>query len=434
MPDAPPFPDIASLWQETAAPRPVFGRLETDTACDVAIIGGGYTGLCAARALAGFGLAPVVLEASRVGWGASGRNGGVVGAKFRIAFSEMAKRFGLETARRMHALGQAAVEGVGETVESLAIEGADYRPTGALRCAHTPGHLAALRAEADWLRDVLGDSHVRLLGPEETARETGSQDFCGSMLTGHGGIIHPLNYAFGLARGVQAAGVPLFEESPALRLERERGGLRVITPRGSLWAKQVLIATNGYSDLTPATAAVRRGVIPFRSAMIATAPLTGAQAADLLPEGRSYTETRRMMRWFRRADGRLLYGGRGAFGTSDRASAFAALERAMLRQFPGLEGHPVTHRWSGLVAMTLDSLPHLGPAEDRVVHCLGYNGTGVAMASHIGREAARLLCGETPDAGLLGSLPLRPVPFYPLRAPAVRAVAGWYQLLDALGR
>lgn len=262
------------------------------------------------------------------------------------------------------------------------------------------------------------------------AEETGSGDFPGGMLNLHGGVIHPLNYVRGMARALAGQGVRIFAQTPVTGLRPSAAGVELHTARGVIRARQAVIATNGYSDLTPATAAVRKRLIPFRSAMVATAPLD----RPLLAHDRSYTETRRMMRWFRLAQGRLIYGGRGAFGKSDSAGAFAALERAMRRQFPQLGDIAVTHRWSGLVAMTMDSLPHLGRLDDRVTFALGYNGTGVALASFIGRHAAAMVQGQVTDAGLLTSQALRPVPLYPVREPAVRLVAGWYQFLDAIGR
>lgn len=434
MASADPRPDVASLWQATAVPRPPVVPLPGDTHCDVVVIGGGYTGLSTARSLAERGLAPIVVEAARIGWGASGRTGGVVSGKFRVGFRDIATRHGLETARRMHDLGLEAIETVGRLVEAYAIPGADLRTTGSLRCAYNAHTFEGLKAEAAWLREALGDDAVTILSAEEVAEETGARDFVGGMLNRHGGVIHPLNFVFGLAAGVRASGIPVHDETLVTRFRRDGDGVLVETPHGVIRARQVVIATNSYSDLTTATAAVRSSIIPFRSAMIATAPLAGTAAAGLLKSGRSYTETRRMMRWFRKSGDRLLYGGRGAFGREDSSSAFAALETAMVRQFPELAGVAVTHRWSGLVAMTLDSLPHLGRLDDRVVYSVGYNGSGVALSAGIGRHVAALITGETPDLGLLTANPLQRIPFYGLREPAVRLVAGWYQFLDAIGR
>jgi len=430
----PPFPDIQSLWQETAGARPVFGGLPGDRHYDVAIIGGGYTGLSTAHYLARRGVSSVVLEASRIGWGASGRNGGVVSGKFRIAFSEIAERFGLETARRMHDLGIEAIEQVGELVADYGIASAGYRPTGSLRCAHNAVSLEGLKKEAAWLRETLGDRACSILTAPDMEVETGSLDFVGGMLNTHGGIIHPLNFVLGIAAGLKSAGIDIFENTPVTGLKREGKGVLLQTPSGTVTAGQAVIATNSYSDLTKATAAVRTAIIPFRSAMIATEPLTGKAGGNLLARGRSYTETRRMMRWFRKAGDRLLYGGRGAFGKTDSQGAFTALHKAMVRQFPELADATVTHRWSGLVAMTMDSIPHVGRLDDRIVYAVGYNGTGVALASNMGKYIAAILTGESPDLGLLTSERLKPVPFYPIREPAVRLVAGWYQFLDAIGR
>lgn len=426
--------DIDSLWRATSVARPEFGSLSGDQSFDVAIIGGGYTGLCTARYLVKAGLSPVVIEANRIGWGASGRNGGVVSGKFRVGFKDIAARHGLDTARRMHALGLEAVDHVGQLVEELGIAGADYRPSGSLRCAHNAHTFEGLRSEATWMREALGDTGVSILSAGEVAAETGSHGFTGGMLNTHGGVIHPLNFVLGMAAGLKALGIVIHENTTVIGVRREGVGVVVETPTGRITARQLVIATNSYSDLTPATASVRTSIIPFRSAMIATEPLAGTPGAGLLASGRSYTETRRMMRWFRKSGDRLLYGGRGAFGKSDSASAFAALEKAMVRQFPQLASVRVTHRWSGLVAMTLDSLPHLGRLDDRVVYSVGYNGTGVALASGIGRHVAALVTGGSPDLGLLTRQPLPHIPLYGLREPAVRLVAGWYQFLDAIGR
>ena len=174
-------------------------------------------------------------------------------------------------------------------------------------------------------------------------------------------------------------------------------------------------------------------MVPFRSAIIATAPLPEALDRKLLAERRSYGETRRMMRWFRRVDERFVFGGRGAFGTEDSDAAFEALRRAMVALFPDLAEVAIDYRWSGHVAMTMDKFPHVGRLDDCLSCCLGYNGAGVALSTLLGRYAAAFALGETPAVGLLDAARLKRIPFYPLRELGVRAIAGWYQFLDAVG-
>ncbi|QEI08472.1 FAD-binding oxidoreductase [Pigmentiphaga aceris] len=429
-----PLPEISSLWMDTAARAPRFPAQAGTTQCDVAIIGGGYTGLSTAHHLTQAGLAPVVLEASRIGWGASGRNGGVVSAKFRISSADIAGTYDLAMARRMAQIANESVELIGELVDTCNIPDAGFMMSGNLKCAHNAVSMDKLRAEQQWLATNMGDTGLRIQSAAEVAEETGSRDFVGGLLNPHGGLIHPLNFVRGLAESVSRAGVPVFEQSPVRAMRRDGERMLLETPSGTVSAKQVVIATNAYSDLTPATVQVQRTLVPFRSALIATEPLTTPAFAKLLATNRSYTETRRMMRWFRRAGDRILFGGRGAFGKADSAAATDALRRKMVAIFPELASVQVTHRWSGLVGMTLDSVPHVGRLDPYVSYAVGYNGAGVAMSTLMGRYLARIVQGETPELGLLWAPHLKKLPFYPVREPAVRMVAGWYQFLDAIGR
>jgi glycine/D-amino acid oxidase-like deaminating enzyme len=424
---------VRSLWAATATPAPELPRLESDVRADVAIVGGGYSGLSAALTLQQRGIRPVVLDAHSIGWAASGRNGGVVSAKFRVPFPEIAKAHGLATAKRMHHIAHEAVDVVEELIGDLGIEGARFERSGALRCAHTKRALEAIAAEGQWLRSELGDNSISVLGAAEVAEETGSPAFVGGVLTRHSGSIHPLSYVRGLARGLVARGVEVFEHSAVQRIRQEAQEVSLETATARVRARQVIIATDAYSDLTPATRHLRPTIIPFRSAIIATEPLPPGLEARLMRHRHSCMETRRMMKWFRKFDGRMLFGGRGAFGTRDSQRSFSGLRHAMTDMFPDLAGIEVEFQWSGFVGMTLDQLPHVGRLDDRTCVCLGYNGAGVAMASLLGRYAAMFAAGHSPDVALLDASRLRRLPFYPLRAPGIRTVAGWYQLLDALG-
>ncbi|WP_321858226.1 NAD(P)/FAD-dependent oxidoreductase [Paraburkholderia tropica] len=434
-----PQPD--SLWRHLAGEAGSFdapvgaGPLTRDLQVDVAVIGAGYSGLCAAHALHQRGVSCAVLDANPVGWGASGRNGGVVSSKFRPSFSAIASAHGLDVAKRMHRLAHDGVRTVEALVEECGIGRAQFERTGSLRCAHTERALASIVAEAEWVRASLGDRSMTVLSREAVRAETGSTGFVGGVLSADAGTILPLEYVLGIARSLAARGVPIHTSTPVLAIDRAPGvaGVTLRTAGATVRARQVIVATNAYSDLTPATDAMRRELVPFRSAMIATERLPAALDAKLMTQRRSYTETRSMMKWFRRADGRMLFGGRDAFGKEGQDTGFEALRRAMVGLFPDLADIRVEFRWSGYVGMTFNALPHVGRADDATVFCVGYNGAGVAMASLIGQHAAALALGETPDLALLAQDGLRPVPFHALRAPGVRLVAAWYQFLDAMG-
>ena len=410
--------------------------LTRDISVDVAIIGGGYSGLNAAYALHKRGASAVVLDAKTVGWGASGRNGGVITSKFRPSFPRIAKAHGLNVARDMHRIAHQAVRVVESHVAEFAdfgLRDARYEHNGSLRCAHTDSALAVIRNEAEWLAANLGDRSLSVLSRHEVAAETGSNAFVGGVLSTDAGAILPLRYVRGLAAGVQSQGVDIFEGTPVFSMDRTDKGVILRTPQASVNAGQVIIATNSYSNFTPATKAYHKTLVPFRSAMIATRKLTAEQDAVLMTQCRSYTETRRMMKWFRKVDGRILFGGRDAFGKEGQTTGFEALRRAMVELFPILQAWPIDYQWSGYVGMTFDALPHIGRADDRTTFCLGYNGAGIAMSSFLGQQAAALALGDPVTLSLLGREGLTPVPLHALRAPAVRMVAGWYQLLDALG-
>ena len=428
------LPSVDSLWEATANPARAFPVLSGESQADVVIIGAGYTGLSAAHHVAKSGLSPVVLEANRPGWGASGRNGGVITAKFRLSFREIDAAHGRAMARRMYEIAHEATDMVEELVSELGIAGANLTRTGQVKAAHNEATLRAAIDEADWMTREMGSAAVRILDKDGVREETGSDVFVGGVLNPGSGGIHPLNYLRGLADGLAGRGVPIFQESPVAKLYRDKDGIVAETPQGAVRAKQAIIATNSYSDMTAATAHMQRTLIPFRSVMVATARLPRNLAGKLMPTGRTYTETKRMMRWFRMVDNRVIFGGRGAFGKQDSQAAFDALRKAMVGIFPDLADIPLAYKWSGLVAMTLDSVPHIGRLDDRTLVSMGYNGAGVAMSSLMGRYLAALVRGETPDVGLLDVRRMKSIPFYPLREPAVRMVAGWYQFLDAIGR
>lgn len=425
---------VQSLWAATAQPAPALQSLEGERQCDVVIIGAGYTGLSAAHHIARSGREPLIVEANTLAWGASGRNGGVVSPKFRVGFPTLMSRFGRDTALQMYHTGHAAVDSLVEMVETLGLTGAELHLGGHIAAAHNVHALGALGATADWIKRETGGTSSRMISAEQVREMTGSTIFAGGLLTPKAGGIHPLNYARGMARHLVEHGVKMFINSPAERVRHEGGRVIVQTPQGRVIARQVIYATNGYSDQTRATDTLHRRLIPFRSAIIATQPLPPDILAAIMPGGQVCGDTKRMLRWFRVIGDRLIFGGRGAFGKGDSQSAFDALQRSMGDVFPSLRDQPIAYRWSGLVAMTLDYLPHAGQLDERSYYAIGYNGGGVAMSTWMGKQLAAMTAGEKVELGLLAGEHFNPIPLHAFRAPGVRLAAGWQQFLDIIGR
>jgi glycine/D-amino acid oxidase-like deaminating enzyme len=425
---------VQSLWAATAQPSPALQSLEGDRQCDVVIIGAGYTGLSAAHHIALSGREPLIVDANTLAWGASGRNGGVVSPKFRVGFSTLMERFGRDTALQMYRTGYAAVDSLVEMVESLGLTGAQLRMGGHIAAAHNVHALGGLQSTANWIKRETGGESSVMISAEQVREMTGSTIFTGGLLTPKAGGIHPLGYARGIAQSLTDRGVKLYINSPAEQVRHEGDRVIVQTPQGRVSARQVIYATNGYSDQTRATDTLHRRLIPFRSAIIATQPLPADVLAQIMPGGQVCGDTKRMLRWFRVVGDRLIFGGRGAFGKNDSESAFRTLQRSMGDVFPILRDYKIDFRWSGLVAMTLDYLPHAGQLDERSFYAIGYNGGGVAMSTYMGTQLSKMTVGEKVDLGLLCGDKFNPIPLHAFRAPGVRLAAGWQQFLDVIGR
>jgi glycine/D-amino acid oxidase-like deaminating enzyme len=425
---------VQSLWAATAQPAPALQSLEGERQCDVVIIGAGYTGLSAAHHIARSGREPLILEANTLAWGASGRNGGVVSPKFRVGFAALMARFDRDTALQMYRTGYAAVDSLVEMVDTLGLTHAQLKMGGHIAAAHNVHALAGLESTANWIKRETGRASSVMISAEQVRDATGSTIFAGGLLTPKAGGIHPMNYARGIAQHLVDDGVKIFINSPAQQVRHEGDRVVVQTPQGRVSARQVIYATNGYSDQTRATDTLHRRLIPFRSAIIATQPLPQDVLATLMPGGQVCGDTKRMLRWFRVVGDRLIFGGRGAFGKDDSQRAFDDLQHSMGVVFPILRDFKVDYRWSGLVAMTLDYLPHAGQLDPQSFYAIGYNGGGVAMSTWMGRQLAAMTAGEKVHLGPLAGEGFNPIPLHAFRAPGVRLAAGWQQFLDVIGR
>ncbi len=424
------MPAVAhSLWTATANPAPATPPLEGEAAAEVAVIGGGFTGLSTALHLAERGVSVSLLEAESPGWGASGRNGGQVIPGLKHDPDELETLFGKERGARLIAMAGGAADLVFALVDKHAIA-CDARRTGWIQGAHDAvGLAAAHRRAADWARR---GAAVEALDKARVAELLGSDTYVGGLLDRRGGGLHPLNYALGLASAATRAGASIHGQSRVKRIERQGGGFRLHAGQGVLAARRIVIGTNGYADglVDP----LRRSIVPVSSVQVATRPLSDNLRKTILPEGQVVSDTRRLLLYFRLdADGRFIMGGRGAFGERGILTRQADLRAAAEQLFPQLAGIEWRHHWGGFVALTTDHLPHLHELEPGIVTALGYNGRGVAMATAMGQQLAAYASGtkaEDLDFPVTG---LAPIPFHVLRKPALSALTAWYKARERFG-
>jgi glycine/D-amino acid oxidase-like deaminating enzyme len=416
------------LWTDTAPPLPRGLTAPLPDSTDVAIIGGGYTGLSAARSLARRGTDVTLLERHTLGWGASGRNGGFVLPGYKPEMEELDRRLGPERAMRMFQFSLAAIRFLEDLVRDEGIA-CDLVRCGAVTLAAKPGHLPALEESGRFLRERLG-YETHLLSRAEVGQEIGSSRYFGALVDPTGCALHPAKYVRGLALAAQRAGARLLEETEVTGVRQIAGGHEVATSRGVLRAREVLAATNGYT--TAALPALRRRVIPIGSYQIATAPLAPELARRLVPRGRVFSDTKNLLYYFRLSpDGRMVFGGRASFTPAGTRHSAKILAGAMREVFPELAEAEIEYAWSGKVGYPIDHLPHAGRL-DGVYYAMGYCGHGVALATYLGSRMGDVIAGagEIPD---LGTSRFRAIPLFNGFPWFLPLVGGYYRTRDWLG-
>ena len=416
-------------WWETAPLRamtpPALPRR-----VDVAVIGSGYSGLSAALTLARAGRSVLVLEAGHPGQGASTRNGGMCGDALKPDLAELTRRYG---ARHALALLREASEALEYLADFIPREGIQChfarmgRFTGALK----PGQYERLARETETLRKAVG-LEADMVGRDGVREEIGTDLYLGGRVTHHHGGLHPALYHRGLMDRALAAGVQIAGDTPLTSLARESTGFALTTPRGALAAREVIVATNGYTG--PVTGWLRRRVIPITSYIVATEELSPNLMRQLMPKGRMLTDTNRLLVYFRPSpDGRrILFGGRAHYRPADLAAAGGILRRYMVRLFPELSKVKLSHAWFGYIAYTFDRLPHTGVV-DGMHYALGYCGSGVVMATWLGRKAALRVVGAKEAKSAFAELGHPSFPFYDGRPWFLPLVKAFYHTADLLG-
>lgn len=400
------YPDTYYAATADAPPPrpPLIGEVKAETV----VIGGGFTGTSAALTLAQAGVRVVLLEGDRIGYAASGRNGGQIHGGFRWEQEQFEQKYGREHAHRLFQLAEDAKALVRSRARTLAID-CDLAE-GLVIAAHNPRTARGLKAETDHLNREYGYSAARYLDRDEALARTGSPIYHGALADAGGGHLHPLKYVLGTARAAEAAGAILHEDSRVTALESNGAKLVARTENGRVIADRAIVACDAFVEfILPGLA---RYIAPVESHILATAPLTPEQRRTVLPQNDAVADTRFVLDYYRlSADGRMLFSGGERF-TRPASDIHGLVRPRMEYVFPQLKGIRIDYSWAGTVGITATRLPHFGRAPgygDRVLFGYGYSGHGVALANMGGKALADAAMGNTEGFDLLASL--KPVSF-----------------------
>ncbi|WP_102225023.1 NAD(P)/FAD-dependent oxidoreductase [Acidimangrovimonas sediminis] len=421
------YPD--SWYVATATPHAPYDTLDGSAEADVCIVGGGFTGLSAALHCARAGLSVVLLEAHRVGFGASGRNGGQVGSGQRVGQDEIEAMVGRDDARRLWDLAEDAKQLIRDLIAEHQMP-VTFHPAVGVAC-WKDSEVAETEAYTEKLRRDYGYDKIEMLDRDGIARLTGTDVYKGGEVDHGAGHIHPLNFAIGLAEAARAAGARICERAEVTGLTHGAPNI-VTTATGQVKARHVILACNGYlGDLAPQVA---RRVMPINNFVVATEPL-GEKWADVLPTNAAFYDSKFVVNYWRRSDdGRLLFGGGESYGYRFPADIAAKVRTPMEEVYPNLKGIHIDHAWGGTLAITMNRLPCFARVAPTVLSASGYSGHGVALATIAGKVLAEAAAGQAAGFDLMARIPM---PAFPggtaLRYPLLVLAMSWFGLRDRLG-
>lgn len=380
-------------WLDTAPEGPDRSNTEVGGNVDVAVVGAGLTGLSAALHLARKGATVAVFERETVAFGASGRNGGMATPGLSIGFRDAISRYGFPTASALYRTYNDAIDTIEKLVADEGIA-CDFARTGKMNLAAKSAHYDGLRKTHEVLAERLGHE-TQMVPKAELRSEIGSDHYHGAMIDPTGAGLHVGKFTKGLAQAAARAGALIHEKAPVEQVQRLGGGRHdVVTPRGTVRADQVLVATSGYTGRPFRWLQLR--IAPVGSFIIVTEPLGKEICDQLLPNRRMASDSRNLLYYFRiTPDHRLLFGGRARFAMSNPQSdqkSGRILKKAMVSVFPQLADARVDYCWGGLVDMTMDRMVHAGE-HDGLFYSLGYSGHGVQMATYMGKQMAEYMNG-----------------------------------------
>jgi gamma-glutamylputrescine oxidase len=416
-----------SLYAANTETLPPFVPPEGDIKTEILVIGAGYTGLSAALHLAEARHEVTLIDAQRVGWGASGRNGGQLHSGQRLEQSVLEKMLGLEKARALWDIAEGAKELVHYLIAEHQIA-CDYAP-GIVIADHRARYVTHTRAYVDHMRSVYGYESISFLNKQQVADRIGTDVYFGGSLDWGAGHLDPLKFTFGLARAAEKAGVAIHEQTRALSIEKGKP-VRVLTDHGTITADRLVVAANGYLGLLLPEVASR--VMPINSYMAATEPMGEARARALIPDNVAVADSRFVVNYYRlSADHRMLFGGRESYGYKDPTDISSAIRKRMLDIYPQLGDLKIEYDWGGTLGITMNRMPRLARIGDNILNASGFSGHGVALATMGGALTAEVLAGRPKRFDAMANVPSRRFPGGThLRQPLLVLAMLYYAMRD----
>lgn len=417
-----------SLYAATANPHPRRPRLDGAHRTDVCVIGGGYCGLSAALHLAERGFEVVLLEANKLGWGASGRNGGQVHSGQRRGVEWLEDHVGKDAAKTLWQFGEDAKALIQHLIAKHDIA-CDYHP-GLISGAHKARYVPEYRDHVAHMRETYGYEKVRFLERDDIRSLVKTEDFHGGSYDEGAGHLHPLNFALGIANAAEKAGAKLFEASRVVQIT-EGAKAKVTTENGEITADFVVVAGNGYLDrILPE---VEARVMPINNFILATEPL-GDRVAEVIPGREAVADSRFVINYFRvSADDRLVFGGGETYSPNFPADIGAFVRPYMLKLFPQIDDVAIDYAWGGTLAITMQRMPHVKRVSPNIYAACGFSGQGVTIAPLAGQIVAEAIAGQAERFDVYARLP---TPQFPggtsLRYPMLVLAMTWFALRDRL--
>ncbi|MTI18073.1 FAD-binding oxidoreductase [Rhodobacteraceae bacterium RKSG542] len=380
---------------------PEFPALEGEETCDVAVVGAGYAGLSTALHLAERGYKVAILEAHRVGWGASGRNGGQLGSGQRKDQFELEEMVGIEEAHKLWKIGEESKKVSKDLIAKHNIQ-CDLK-LGLLYTDHKKSYSKDSKALAEKLQNDYGYEHIRYVDRDEVCQMVGTTNYYSGTLDDDAGHLHPLNFALGLAKACSDAGVTIYEKSPVTALQKGEPAT-IETAKGRLKAKFVVLACNGYVDKLEPKIAAR--VMPMNNFIIATEPLSEDVARELIRDDVAVADSRFVINYYRlSADRRMLFGGGENYSFNFPSDIKEFVRKPMLEVYPQLKDVRIDYGWGGTLGITLNRMPYFAKMSPNILSASGFSGHGVAMATLAGQIVAEAIDGQASRFDLMEKVP-----------------------------